>query len=415
MSLRSPASRMALGTSLTILALSLLAGPATPAEAQFGKLKEKVKRKVEQRVDQKTDRAVDQAVDAADPTTQQGDESAGDGSADTAPAATTEAARSGATAPAKQLKPGEGAWANFDFKPGERVLFADDLTRDEVGDFPRRLELREGNMEIVEWQGGRYLRATSFGGFAIPLPETLPERFTLEFDFAGPAGWRTAVYFSGSDDIHDHNYVSLDPLTGGIDGRGLRAMSAPSRDLRDKVFPVRVMADGRYVKVYMDEKRVANVPNAVLGRSDRIIIEFGASEEFPVLIGNLRVAAGGRKLYDALTEKGRVATQGIYFDIGSDRLRPESTPTLKEIGAMLKEHPELRLLIEGHTDNVGKPEANRALSERRAAAVRQFLIDTYQIDAARLEAKGFGDTKPAAPNDTPEGRQSNRRVELVKL
>jgi outer membrane protein OmpA-like peptidoglycan-associated protein len=125
--------------------------------------------------------------------------------------------------------------------------------------------------------------------------------------------------------------------------------------------------------------------------------------------------AGGKKLYDALAESGRVATQGIYFDTGSDRIRPESTPTLKEIAAMLSDHSDLKLTIEGHTDNVGSATSNQALSEKRAAAVRQFLIDNYSVDAARLTAKGLGSTKPAGSNDTPEGRQTNRRVELVKV
>jgi outer membrane protein OmpA-like peptidoglycan-associated protein len=176
----------------------------------------------------------------------------------------------------------------------------------------------------------------------------------------------------------------------------------------------RVLADGKYIKAYLDDTRVINVPNADVGRSNQILFYTDGDAKQPTLFGNFRVAAGGKKLYDALAATGRVATQGIYFDTGSDRIRPESSPTLKEIGAMLKEHPDLKLAIEGHTDNVGAAAANQALSEKRAAAVRQALVDTYQVDGARLQAKGLGQTKPAAPNDTPEGRQSNRRVELVK-
>ena len=95
--------------------------------------------------------------------------------------------------------------------------------------------------------------------------------------------------------------------------------------------------------------------------------------------------------------------------------RPESTPTLREIGEMLKTHADLRLTIEGHTDDVGDAKANQSLSEARAAAVKAHLVKEYGIDAARLEAKGFGASKPAVPNTTAEGRQQNRRVELVKM
>jgi len=179
---------------------------------------------------------------------------------------------------------------------------------------------------------------------------------------------------------------------------------------------IAISVDGQHVKAYANEKRVFNAPNANLGRSNKIFINMnGWSAELPRMIANVRVAAGGKKLYDALAEKGRVATQGVLFDTGSDRIRPESTPTLKEIGTMLKEHPDLNLMIEGHTDNVGAAASNQSLSEKRAEAVRQHLIKTYGVDESRLQAKGYGTSKAATTNDTPEGRQQNRRVELVKL
>ena len=126
------------------------------------------------------------------------------------------------------------------------------------------------------------------------------------------------------------------------------------------------------------------------------------------------MAAGGKKLYDALAEKGRVATQGIYFDTGSDRIRPESTPTLKEIGTMLKDHPDLKLTIEGHTDNVGSA-AVESGAEREAGRGGAAVPDR-QLPAGWRPAHGQGPrgSKPAAGNETAEGRQQNRRVELVK-
>jgi OOP family OmpA-OmpF porin len=399
----------------------LSAGLVTPAEAQFGRrLKEAVKKTAE---DKAIEKATEEEGKAIDTLLTGGGEAArpadsavapGEGAAAAPAPGAANAAPAGATGEAAAAKPGEGVWANYDFKPGEQVLFTEDFTKDEVGDFPRRLELKSGNMEVVEWQGGRYLRGTSHGSFEIPLSEPLPERFTLEFDYsgAGNTGWPLYVYFAPKSERP--TYVSVKPYDGGLYDGGVNSISQTSKDLTGTIFPVRVMVDGSYGKVYIGDKRVANVPNTKLGRSNKILFEFAADEKNAVMITNIRVAAGGKKLYDALAEKGRVSTQGIYFDTGSDRIRPESSGTLKEIGTMLKEHPELKLTIEGHTDNVGSAPANQTLSEKRAAAVRQALIDSYQVDAARLQAKGLGSTKPAAPNDTPEGRQQNRRVELVK-
>ena len=82
---------------------------------------------------------------------------------------------------------------------------------------------------------------------------------------------------------------------------------------------------------------------------------------------------------------------------------------------MLTTHAGLRLSIEGHTDSEGDDTYNQTLSERRAAAVKAFLVTSYRIDAARLQTQGLGENKPVADNATPEGRQQNRRVELVRL
>ena len=170
------------------------------------------------------------------------------------------------------------------------------------------------------------------------------------------------------------------------------------------------------MKVFIGEKRVANVPNAVFPRSDTLFIAVSwASEASPILIGPVRIAGGGRDLYDRLAKDGRAATQGILFASGSARIRPESTPTLEEIGKMLEEHPGLRIAIEGHTDSDGEDAFNQELSESRAAAVKSYLVDRHGIDASRLESAGFGESRPVADNADPEGKQQNRRVELVRL
>jgi outer membrane protein OmpA-like peptidoglycan-associated protein len=198
---------------------------------------------------------------------------------------------------------------------------------------------------------------------------------------------------------------------------GPRAMSPHDyRIVTEQVTPLRVMADGEHMKVYLGEWRVANVPNAVFPRTDTLFIAVGsAAPDHPILIGPIRLAAGTTDLYDRLARDGRVATQGILFDVNSAVIRPESTPTLKDIATMLQDHPDLRISIEGHTDSDGEDAFNHDLSERRAASVKSFLAETYGFDAARLHSAGFGESKPVAPNETAEGRQQNRRVELVRI
>ncbi len=87
---------------------------------------------------------------------------------------------------------------------------------------------------------------------------------------------------------------------------------------------------------------------------------------------------------------------------------------LDEVGAMLQAYPTLALDIEGHTDSEGAAENNQTLSERRAAAVRAYLIDAHGVAPTRLNSRGYGESRPIASNETATGRQENRRVEIVR-
>lgn len=440
------ACRAALSRSLLLAGLlAAVAAPAAHAQGFLNKLKQRAQQKVDQATDRAAQKVVDGAADiivrcatgdqgcidragAAGKTvvTSTGDtirppaSSTTDASADATPPADSKATVGG-PAPSTGGAPGTGVWVNWDFKPGNRPIFVDDFTHDEVGDFPRRLQLLEGNFEVADVGGRRLLRTTSQGAFSINLPENLPERFTLEFDMMASSGWlylttdpRQPNSYDKPGSDHTYMEISYTLNRGGLVGGGIDSKSPGSHDLRKVLYTVRLMVDGPYAKMYMDDKRVANAPVTKIPRSGRISFNTYTSNDEPVYFGNIRIAAGGKKLYDALLADGRVATQGIYFDTGSDKLRGESSATLKEIAAVLTEHPDLKLTIEGHTDNVGAAAANQSLSERRAAAVRAALTSTYGIDAARLTSKGFGASKPVAPNTTDEGRQQNRRVELVK-
>jgi outer membrane protein OmpA-like peptidoglycan-associated protein len=113
-----------------------------------------------------------------------------------------------------------------------------------------------------------------------------------------------------------------------------------------------------------------------------------------------------------ITPQRLVLREPLAFDAGKGTVQKRSVPLLDNLGAVLVEHPELRLRIEAHTDSLGKPEVNLALSQARADAVKAALV-ARGVDAGRLTAQGFGGERPDDTNDTPEGREHNRRVELL--
>ncbi len=117
-------------------------------------------------------------------------------------------------------------------------------------------------------------------------------------------------------------------------------------------------------------------------------------------------------IYDALAKQGRIALY-ILFDTGKATIKPESQPIVKQVVDMMKAHPELMVAVEGHTDNVGAPASNKALSDQRARAV-VAAITAQGVAPARLVASGYGQDRPVADNGSEDGRAKNRRVELVK-
>src|SRR5205807_1009274 len=113
------------------------------------------------------------------------------------------------------------------------------------------------------------------------------------------------------------------------------------------------------------------------------------------------------------TARGLIANMSdVLFRSGSFELLPGARERLAKVSGIVLAYPSLHLAVEGHTDSVGGDEYNQNLSEQRASAVRDYFVQ-QGISSSSIEAHGFGKTEPIATNDTPEGRQQNRRVELV--
>ncbi|GAB1409369.1 OmpA family protein [Desulfovibrionales bacterium] len=137
------------------------------------------------------------------------------------------------------------------------------------------------------------------------------------------------------------------------------------------------------------------------------IVEGKAREKKMVLVQAEEMAT-------QISTTGSIALYGIYFDFNKADIKPESDPTLEQIAKLLNDKPQLKVLVAGHTDNVGSFSFNMDLSQRRAAAVVNALTTRYGINTDRLMPVGVSFASPVASNKTEEGRAKNRRVELVE-
>lgn len=399
--------RTRLVMAVVLSSVALMAAPA-PGNGQIGALRKKAeeaKKKLEDAA-KKTDSA------KAKP------DSAKPASTPTKPVAT-------AQTPAEAK-----VWENYDFVPGNKVLFYTDFSDDRVGNFARGLKYVTGPMEIVERDDVKMLRATGLGEVLVPLGRTLPQKFTLEVDILtaanGPMGDRVRVEGGKSHLQGDEHSVEISwgpqhsTLHGGGQNRSASQLHLTDEEAAkyvDRPAHLRILMDSGYFKMYANEKRLYNIPELQFRRDSiiRLALVGDAGANDALFITSVRVAESETDvLYDALLKKGRWVTQGILFATGKAELQPESRPVLKEIASTMKKYADLKILIEGHTDNVGAAASNLSLSDARAAAVKATLVSEFGLDAARITTKGFGDTKPAAPNTTAVGRAQNRRVEIVK-
>jgi OmpA-OmpF porin, OOP family len=145
---------------------------------------------------------------------------------------------------------------------------------------------------------------------------------------------------------------------------------------------------------------------------DRAFANLVIVESKPMQGGLVKVDA--EAMAKGLDADGHIALYEIFFETDKAEVKPESARALGEIAKLLSSRPQLKILVVGHTDNVGALDYNRGLSERRAQAVVEALAKQHKVARDRLTAVGVGMAAPVASNDNEAGRAKNRRVELVK-
>jgi outer membrane protein OmpA-like peptidoglycan-associated protein len=315
-------------------------------------------------------------------------------------------------------------WAKFDFVPGSDIIFYDDQVSEENGEFPSRWDIKKGNVEnaIFDGQNVIMFRANSE---IIPWLEDadrdyLPDVFTLEFDCYFATDWTYQNYHIYFYDTKNQKYISGLPnatiywnrvVLG--DFSSFYPDISNSASTKEEIWRhVSVAFNKRSMKIYLDDTRLVNVPN--LGQNPTgITISATTHKDKYSYIKNIRLAEGGVKLYDKFQQDGKIIASGIRFDVGKATIRPESMGIINEICEMLGNYPDIKLSVEGHTDSDGDADFNKELSEKRAEAVMELMVNKG-IDKSRLTSKGFGESNPISSNDSAEGKANNRRVEFVK-
>jgi OOP family OmpA-OmpF porin len=310
-------------------------------------------------------------------------------------------------------------WAKYDFVPGDKVIFEDNLISEENGEFPSRWDLFDGNAEIAVLDGENVIMFREYGSSIVPYmkdPESdyLPDIFTIEFDAFIPHDHIQVYLF---DDKNQPTPSGSSPLY--VMGNGMELSPASSNlpggeKLENTWIHVAVAYTSGKLKAYINDTRLINIPHLSFEPSGITIRALHSRNETPYYIKNIRVAEGGIKYYDRFMQDGKIIANGIRFDVNKATLKPESMGIINEIANLMNEHPEINFCVEGHTDSDGDNDFNQTLSEQRAETVVNTL-KKLGIDGSRMTSKGWGESKPVDTNTTAEGKANNRRVEFVKV
>lgn len=346
----------------------------------------------------------------------------------------------------------EKNYSKFDFIPGDQLLFEDNFINEQTDEIPSYWIISKGKVEMAKINGELVMAFLDGLPSAYPrmkaAKKLLADRYTLEFDYlwrnnsktwikavgdGNAGGDRLQIQFANDkewdaakDKLGDFENNIIITSSGQVEFKEFKGNYKTGtvayanlnlyEDLCDKWVHISIAVTEKSLKVYLNSERVLNaqIQAGSNGPSFQILADGSAYEySSQLFIKNVRVAAGGADPYKTLITDGKIIARGINFDVAKSTIKSESFGALNNILTILKEHPELKFEIGGHTDSDGDNATNLKLSQDRADAIKAKLIE-LGVDAARLTTKGYGKTKPIGDNATTEGKATNRRVEFVK-
>lgn len=399
--------------------LGLFFHASVPAEAQIlDKITKKVKKKVDRKVDREIDKSIDKGIEETEDVII-GEE---DGTTEEDKKQPNQLPREGKEGPKTTSDPQDAVlvWSKYDFVPGDKVIFEDNLTGEENGEFPSRWDLERGTVENAEFGGENIIMFRGGNPKIIPYlkdreKDYLPDIFTIEFDlYVNNPNSFQVFFYDGKNQREPAKHKSLTVDSRGLQLHDIGSTIPENGSIENQWAHIAIAYTNGKFKAYIDETRLINIPRLEFEPTGIMLRAYSASDKYKFYIKNFRLAEGGVKYYDQVLQDGRIIANGIRFDSGKATLKPESMGVINEIVKLMNKHPEIKFSVEGHTDADGDDTSNLKLSEARAMTVANTLVK-LGISEERLSTKGCGETIPIDTNNTAEGKANNRRVEFVRV
>lgn len=329
------------------------------------------------------------------------------------------------------------SYTQYDFVPGDKILYYEDFSQDAIGDFPALWTTNgSGEVKTLNIAPGKWLHMNTEGAYSFTKEIDFPSNFIMEFDIIPNDEYNEYELTFYNDQENMELNTDLYPGTQGLHikpnteyGSGwitlgysnesdlwLEGKSARNPVVAGTLNHVIIWIQNRRLRIYHLGAKALDMPTNIFAGTKFNRFRFsGYDEEAKPYISNIKITTASPDTRSKLITEGKLISYGIYFDSGKDVVKPESYGSVKEIAKVLIDAPDVRILIVGHTDGDGDDANNLELSKRRAASVRNFLAASFGIDAGRIETKGKGESEPIEPNTTSEGKAKNRRVEFIKL
>ncbi|MGH7496246.1 MAG: OmpA family protein [bacterium] len=310
-------------------------------------------------------------------------------------------------------------WSRYDYIPGQQISFFDDFTADREGQPPAAWAVNQkSNVAVTKVNNQLWLHARAEATLS-PAQLKLTPQFTLEMDFyvlaEGYSG-RYRVDLIGKN-AEDWASLTLEPQSVFFSmSNGLT--SEEPVDLKTGVHHLAMLVDGSGFRCYVDFRRVINVPKGGTFTATKLEVFMpGAGDEGTdnqCRLTNFCVAQGPATLQNQLAASGKIVSYGIYFERGAAELLPASTPALTQLSELLEADATLSFSVECHDNELESEGDNSRLSEARAEAIKDMLVQQFRIQSNRLSIKGWGEGKPLAERETVEGHKMNQRVEFIR-